>query len=123
MPDNAFLYGFLGAALWAEHANEAGDSFESLNYDRDDLSAAALKTLAEECQDFQALAAEELKAAQARGKSLETLGADFYFTRCGHGTGYWDRGLGELGEALTEKAETYSSINLYLSDDGKIEAQ
>lgn len=34
-------------------------------------------------------------------------GHDFWLTRGGHGTGFWDRGLGELGERLSEAARKY----------------
>ena len=47
-------------------------------------------------------------------------GHDFWLTRNGHGAGYWDRGLGEVGDALTTAAEVYGSCDLYVGDDGKI---
>lgn len=36
-------------------------------------------------------------------------GADFYLTRNGHGTGFWDRGYGDIGTQLTEAAKVYGS--------------
>lgn len=30
-------------------------------------------------------------------------GRDFWFTRNGHGVGFWDRGLGEIGDLLSER--------------------
>lgn len=33
------------------------------------------------------------------------FGHDFYLTREGHGAGFWDRGLGELGDYLTKLSE------------------
>ena len=41
--------------------------------------------------------------------SYEYAGHDFYLTREGHGTGYWDRGLGALGKRLTEASEAFGS--------------
>ena len=34
------------------------------------------------------------------------MGHDLYLTRCGHGAGFWDRGLNELGDRLTQAAES-----------------
>lgn len=34
-------------------------------------------------------------------------GHDFHLTRDGHGAGFWDRGYGEAGDLLTERAEEY----------------
>ena len=51
----------------------------------------------------------------------EKAGRDFWLTRNGHGTGFWDEGLGgKLGDALTKKAEAYGSYDLYVGDDGLI---
>lgn len=36
---------------------------------------------------------------------MARAGHDYWLTRHGHGTGYWDRGLGELGERLTDAAK------------------
>lgn len=49
-------------------------------------------------------------------------GHDFYLTRAGHGTGFWDRGLDELGDRLSEAAKCAGSVDdhtLYANDDGK----
>ncbi len=39
--------------------------------------------------------------------SEASAGHDFWLTRSGHGTGFWDRGLGELGGRLTAAAKVY----------------
>jgi hypothetical protein len=39
--------------------------------------------------------------------SPESVGHDFWLTRNGHGAGFWDRGLGELGERLSAAARVY----------------
>ena len=53
---------------------------------------------------------------------LEALGHDFWLTRNGHGAGFWDRGLGELGDRLTGLAKPYGTVDLYITDDGKVAA-
>jgi hypothetical protein len=39
------------------------------------------------------------------------FGYDFYLTREGHGAGFWDRGLGELGDYLTQIAKSAGSAD------------
>lgn len=47
-------------------------------------------------------------------------GHDFWLTRNGHGVGFWDRGLGTVGDALSEAATAYGTFDLYVGDDGDI---
>lgn len=51
--------------------------------------------------------------------SWEAIGHDFWLTMEGHGAGFWDRGLEELGDDLTDSVTGYSDIvGLYLNDEG-----
>lgn len=45
----------------------------------------------------------------SQGYPESYAGHDLWLTRSGHGAGYWDRGLGELGDRLTEAAKSYGS--------------
>ena len=56
------------------------------------------------------------------GIEPEQLGHDLWLTRNYHGAGFWDRGLGEIGDKLTELAHSYGGVTLYIGDDGKIYA-
>ena len=47
-------------------------------------------------------------------------GHDFWLTRNGHGAGFWDRGLGEVGDRLSNACKAFGSYDLYIGDDGKI---
>lgn len=55
------------------------------------------------------------------GFGFEQLGHDFLLTSRGHGAGFWDRGLGELGERLTDSVEgtMYDDYIFSLMDDGE----
>lgn len=53
----------------------------------------------------------------ATGLAPEVAGHDFWLTRNGHGTGFWDRGLGAAGDRLTAAAHVYGDVNLYLDTD------
>jgi len=46
----------------------------------------------------------------------ECLGHDLWLTSAGHGVGFWDRDLDELGDRLTVACEK-SQKNAYLGDD------
>jgi hypothetical protein len=51
----------------------------------------------------------------------DAIGHDFWLTRNGHGAGFWDRGLGELGDFLTKMSKPFGEATLYVSDDGEVE--
>lgn len=58
------------------------------------------------------------RAAQWSGAEL--AGHDFALTRNGHGAGFWDRGLGEVGERLSDLARLYGESSWYVGDDGSV---
>lgn len=48
----------------------------------------------------------------------EHVGHDFWLTSQGHGAGFWDRGLDEVGDTLTDSVDGYTDIvGLYLNDE------
>ena len=47
-------------------------------------------------------------------------GIDFWLTRNGHGVGFWDRGLGELGDTLSAACESFGEVWAYLGDDSRV---
>ena len=49
--------------------------------------------------------------------SAELAGHDFALTRNWHGTGFWDRGLGEIGDMLTNECRPYGSHTVILCVD------
>lgn len=72
-----------------------------------DIDPASLEDVKALCDEFQARAASLLGGAYLRPDYGPTeAGRDLYYTRAGHGVGYWDRPeLGEtLGTALSEAA-------------------
>lgn len=130
-----FTRGYIECALWAEtwdHSEDGGndESFEAAGYGADDIAPEALKQLESDCADFQEANAADLEAyctqyGSVRGEhsGMACAGHDFWFTRNGHGAGFWDRGLGALGERLSAASKAYGSCNLYLGDDGLIYQQ
>ena len=44
-------------------------------------------------------------------------GHDFALTRNGHGTGFWDRGLGEMGDMVSEECKPYGAHTVIIDVD------
>lgn len=116
----AFLQGYLAAALWSS-IDEDGNHLDE-NYDEGDIHPAALAQMKEDCLDFMQDNLQDLLAYMRteHHKGEERAGHDFWLTRKGHGCGFWDRSLGKLGDRLTKASKPYSSCDLYVGDDGMI---
>jgi hypothetical protein len=82
--------GFITCGLWSE------SSFQSHNFDADDIAPESLAAITADCAMFLDINAKDLANINA-----EQAGHDFWLTRNGHGVGFWDRGLGAVGERLT----------------------
>lgn len=77
-----------------------GDSFGFA-----DLATKALDSIIADCAAFQRDNAELLELAYARDYDDEQAGRDFWYTRNGHGVGYWDR------EALEPDSDEYEELS------------
>ena len=113
---DAFTKSYLETALWSstdESNDQGGDPLDE-NYSIDDFTVEALRESIDDCKSFQECEVEALEAAYGHGPSYgpEYAGHDFWLTRNGHGAGFWDRGLGEIGERLTRASKPYGSVYL-----------
>lgn len=113
-----FLRGYLEAAIWSS-TDDRGQFLDYLNFDADDFTAEALASMEADCADFLEANAQLLASVAAKLPPAYQ-GHDFWLTRNGHGAGFWDRGLGEAGEKLSEAAKVYGSCDIYVGDDGKL---
>ena len=100
-----------------------GELFELA--ERFDLSDVATETWARcerDVRDFLADNGDTLEATDYWGgwDGAVSAGYDFALTRNGHGVGFWDRGEGDIGEALTKSAKAYGEVDMYVGDDGKL---
>lgn len=120
MDFDKFLAGYLECALWSS-TDDAGNPLDD-NYDVDDLSEGFLASSREECRDFFDANRALMEQAQKEYHYLPSIsgGHDFWLTRNRHGAGFWDRGMGEVGQKLTEAAHVYGSVDLYVGDNGRI---
>lgn len=105
--------GYLEAAVFTECGEgevSAGDQFS--------LPAVALAfTL---CSVFMARCGWHAWQAHQKGRTYSEIGADLWFTQNGHGVGFWDRGLGDIGERLSEAARSLGEAYLHKLPDGSL---
>lgn len=113
--DKAFE-AYVECALWASTGQD--DKPLDANYDASDLAPEASASMRAELGDFLGLL--ERERIDFSAVSAEQMGHDFWLTRNGHGAGFWDRGLGDLGDTLTKWAHSHGSSDLYVGDDNKV---
>jgi hypothetical protein len=120
-----FFDAYIEAALWSSNDDE-GEPLDS-NYSYDDIDEQTRLNLMDECFDFiqycERIGINPIPEYNKEWTDAEMSGHDFWLTRNGHGAGYWDRGLGELGDKLSDATKTFGSCDLYVGDNGKIYAQ
>lgn len=118
--------GALECALWlGMRYDEEREETEScdLRNRASEVPVEVHETLRAEVQTFLASNADLLEQAigrySLRGEWTvgEQIGHDFMLTRNGHGTGFWDRGLGDIGDVLTANCKPYGDWVLEADDD------
>ena len=114
-----FTAAYVEAALWSstDNADDSGGEPLDKNYDASDIVPETQAIMRHDARDFYTRREQLWRSA---GMSDEQAGHDFWLTRNGHGAGFWDRGLGVVGEKLTDEAKLYGSFDLYVGDDGKV---
>lgn len=100
---------YLAAAVWAASiTDENGEPIDGSNYELSDEARDELRG------DFDDFVIEHRDLIARSGLSHEQVGHDFWLTRNGHGAGFWDRGIGQVGKELTEACRPYGAVELYL---------
>ena len=124
-----FTQGYIECAFFCDANSDREESgFDHDGYGADDLAPETLAAMIKDCAEFQVTNAKLL--AEAYTKTMETrnscvcygqeqAGHDFWYTRNGHGVGYWDRGLGSLGDDLSDACKTWPERSLYVADSDK----
>jgi len=125
-----FVKHYLHAALWSSADNDGTSLTEE--YCIDDFSTESIEKAIKDCIDFIALVNNLLTEAfeletgdyyqhQHQYGLVEMAGHDFWLTRAGHGVGFWDRNLGEIGDKLTKiTKDNFRDLDLYVGDDNKL---
>jgi hypothetical protein len=126
----AAVSAYTQAALWSSPCNGWADHDErceegccesllSIGYVASDIAPDSRASMAEDVRAFVS-GCEEARPDVFAGIAPEQIGHDFWLTRNGHGAGFWDRGLGERGQWLTDMAKPYGEAILYVGDDGRV---
>lgn len=114
-----FTSAYIECALWAEQ--EAIEEEIQNGATIDHLADSAIEKMKADCLAFQEENKNLLTAAyDAPGYDEAQAGHDFWLTRNGHGAGFWDRGLEDIGQALSDKCghgTKYSTVHLFVSDN------
>lgn len=102
-------------ALWS--STDGDDVPLDRTYCVGDINEKTLNRMRGDVEEFIDANADALRESKLTD---EQIGHDLWLTRNGHGSGFWDRGLGELGKTLSAAAQRMGSANLYVGDDGQI---
>jgi hypothetical protein len=117
--------------LWSESCNgtardmhdcqgeDCDSSLETIGFGLSDIDADSWMQMQADVKDFIEGCLSE-RPDCFDGMDAERVGHDFWLTRNGHGVGFWDRGLGELGDWLTTMSKPYGESTLYVGDDGNV---
>lgn len=114
------LASYIETALWStnDESTESGGYPLDQNYSAEDLAPECAEEFEEDVTNFIELLKTE--GVDTSGISDEMLGYDFWLDRNGHGAGFWDRGLGDLGDRLSKLCEPFGEVYLYVGDDGQL---
>lgn len=118
---NAVLKGYLAAALWSSSAEIepfTDRSFDDNGYTIFDIDGQSTSKAKQDCARFVTLAGDALD-----GVPSEFIGHEFWLSRNGHGSGFFDSDYVEDQETrdkLQQMAKSFGEKDMYLGDDGKI---
>lgn len=117
-----FTLAYIECALWSS----TGENDEPLDrdYGREDVDEESIMEMARECKLFQEAWGDRIDASprvSGQCSNREMAGHDFWLTRNGHGSGFWDGDWPEeLGKQMTEASHKFGECYLYVGDDGKV---
>lgn len=106
------LPSYLECCSWAE----SGEDESALGRHAPDFSLDAQATALERCESF----LHGNPDVSLSGLTAEQVGHDLWLTSQGHGSGFWDRGLGEIGKRLSKRAKL-EHCDAYIGDSGLVE--
>jgi len=122
---DSFTQGYVEALFFTECHSDNPELEEATFAD---LAPETLAMVIRDCQDFRSSLPRDnegrtwldLAYESPNGYSDNQAGVDFWLTRNRHGCGFWDRGLGQLGESLAWAAHGWGEVYVCRGDDGLI---
>lgn len=122
-----FTKHYLVAALWSSTDDDCNPLDD--NYNLSDIHPDSVQSAIDDCIRFQQDNKTILEIAYEfyndagmsshpdAGSPEACAGHDYWLTRNHHGSGFWDRGMGPIGQELTEIAHKEGGVYLYVGDD------
>ena len=122
-----FTRAYAECALWASTEGENGETPLDKNHSINDITPYTISKMARDCKLFQLTAAWLIHGDKYKPNEWSNDargGHDFWLTRNGHGTGFWDREWvdGSDGKELMAVCKVFGECNLIVNDDGQIES-
>jgi len=119
---DAFTQGYVEAMFFTETGTGDDEDLEYATFA--DLAPETLEKIKADCAAFQVQHGPLLTRAYDMGFAQghyddERAGNDFWYSRNGHGTGFWDRHLNSLGDDLHRYAGSFGHVYLYRGDPRK----
>lgn len=123
LPDDLddFTRGYIGAAEFL--LPEPTEEDEGPGWDEaTGWAPEALDAMRADCERFQRENRADLDAfcGSADDGTESLAGYCFWMNRNGHGTGFWDRGAGDVGDRLSAACERWSECDCYVGDDRQV---
>lgn len=114
-----FIDGYIECALWSSTMGDDIGTPMDETYSVEDFSLDVIEVMRADCCDFFE-ANIGLLGWYCDTQPWDYAGHDFWLTRNGHGAGFWDRGMGQVGELLSDVARLAGPRDLYIGDDQEI---
>lgn len=114
---DSFTQGYIEALFFTN----SGDRDDEITADKgfSDLAPQTLATIIADCAKFQ----DDAKIVCCIDGREAEAGRDFWFTRNGHGVGFWDGDWDDLGEdavAALECRADRGEVTPYMGGDGRV---
>lgn len=104
---DVFAHGYAEAAVFADWPEEADDA---------EFAPGVLDRMIADAGAFYDVHADDI---EDYAEGVEQAGHDLWFTRCGHGVGYWEQD-GEAAARLDAAARDIGDAYLVVGDDGAV---
>jgi hypothetical protein len=119
---DAFTRGYIEAAFFTESGSSDDGDMKDATFA--DLAPETFVKMEADCAKFLEggrLLIDKAQASAAGAPDDSQAGRDFWYTRNGHGCGFWDGDWPEpFGDDLTLGAKAFGTCDLYRGDDGLI---
>lgn len=110
----AAFFAYMQAAIWTEDDGEHVPG---------DFSARAQLRMKHELAEFITQNIDDVRQfLETTNLGWEQIGHDFWLTRNGHGSGFWDRGFaGETIDNLVVSSKAFGESSIYVNEQGEME--